>query len=173
MTRIAIIGNAGGGKSTLARQLHARLNLPLHAVDRIQWRPGWQPSPADEVADVHATWINSPRWIIDGWGDWPLIEARFARADTIIFVDFPLWRHTWWAIKRQFFCLFRPRIDGPAGCPMIPKTWALMKMMRHIDLHALPRLRSLLVSSAPQVRIHRLRRPCDISAFLKHVQTSR
>lgn len=30
-----------------------------------------------------------------------LMEARFAAADTIIFVDLPLYVHYWWTIKRQ------------------------------------------------------------------------
>jgi adenylate kinase family enzyme len=33
--RIAIIGNAGGGKSTLARAMAARRGLPLTEVDKL------------------------------------------------------------------------------------------------------------------------------------------
>jgi len=40
MTRIAIIGNAGGGKSTISRKLRDSLRLPLHPIDQLQWRPG-------------------------------------------------------------------------------------------------------------------------------------
>ncbi len=40
MTRVAIIGNAGGGKSTMARKLAAARGLPYFAVDKFQWRPG-------------------------------------------------------------------------------------------------------------------------------------
>jgi MoxR-like ATPase len=36
MRRVAIIGNAGGGKSTLARTLGAALALPFHEVDLLQ-----------------------------------------------------------------------------------------------------------------------------------------
>jgi adenylate kinase family enzyme len=36
MHRIAIIGNAGGGKSILARRLGAALCLPVYTVDDVQ-----------------------------------------------------------------------------------------------------------------------------------------
>jgi shikimate kinase len=41
MQRIAVIGNAGGGKSTLCMQLSQALNIPVHMIDKIQWKPGW------------------------------------------------------------------------------------------------------------------------------------
>lgn len=49
MKRIAVIGNAGGGKSTLCRKLSKAKNIPLYPIDRIQWKPGWKPALADEV----------------------------------------------------------------------------------------------------------------------------
>ena len=42
MTRVAIIGNAGGGKSLLARYLGETLRLPVHTIDDVQWDPGWK-----------------------------------------------------------------------------------------------------------------------------------
>src|SRR5690606_21707815 len=98
MTRIAIIGNAGGGKSTLARKLRDALRLPLHSVDQLQWRPGWQRTPEDEFVATHTELIAGARWIIDGWGDFAAIGARFDRSDTIVLIDFPIWRHYWWAL---------------------------------------------------------------------------
>jgi len=38
MKRVAIFGNAGGGKSTLARKLAAITGLPLHVIDKIRYR---------------------------------------------------------------------------------------------------------------------------------------
>ena len=50
MTRVAVIGNAGGGKSTLFRQLSLARPVPYFPVDRIQWRPGWRLVSDDEFA---------------------------------------------------------------------------------------------------------------------------
>ena len=40
MKRVAVFGNAGGGKSTLARRLAELTGLPLYVVDMMQFRPG-------------------------------------------------------------------------------------------------------------------------------------
>jgi adenylate kinase family enzyme len=170
MTRIAIIGNAGGGKSTISRKLRDRLGLPLHAIDQLQWRPGWVAVPKVEFAEAHASLLAEPRWIMDGWGDFGDIEKRFDRADTIVLVDYPLWRHYGWALKRQFMCLFRPRIDGPPGCPMIPKTWPLLKMLWAIDRHAMPRLRVLVHAQSKEKRVFHLRTLNDLVSFYREVE---
>lgn len=41
MQRILIIGPGGAGKSTLARALAAKRNLPVIHLDQHQWLPGW------------------------------------------------------------------------------------------------------------------------------------
>jgi adenylate kinase family enzyme len=176
MTRIAIIGNAGGGKSTVSRKLHELLGLQLHSVDQMQWRPGWQAVPRDEFDKAHANILSQPKWIIDGWGDFEAIEARFQRSDTIILIDYPLWRHYWWALKRQFMCLFHSRIDGPPGCPMIPMTWPLLKMIWCIDRDALPRIRSLVSAKHHDKRIFHIRTLNDLKSLYgeaeHHVETA-
>lgn len=45
MRRVEIIGNGGGGKSTLAIRLSRDFDLPYHSVDPIQWQPGWVRAP--------------------------------------------------------------------------------------------------------------------------------
>ncbi|RXK55394.1 flagellar protein FlaR [Oleiharenicola lentus] len=169
MTRIAVIGNAGGGKSTLSRRLRDALRLPLHPVDQLQWRPGWKRVAAEEFATVHAKLVSEPRWIIDGWGEFDAIEARFRRCDTVVLIDFPLWRHYWWALKRQFMCLFRPRIDGPSGCPMLPMTWPLMKMLWLIDRDAMPRLRALVDAQRESRRVIVIRSLAELRQFNREV----
>ena len=165
MTKIAIIGNAGGGKSTVARELSALLDLPLHPVDQLQWRPGWQPMPREEFAAAHASILASEKWIIDGWGEFGFIEKRLRAADTIVLIDYPLWRHYWWAIKRQVSCLFRPRADGPPGCPLLPMTWPLLKMIWSINRHSLPQLRAMLPSASPGRVVFHIRRLSELDEF--------
>ena len=45
MRRVAVFGNAGGGKSTLARKLAALTKLPLYPLDMIQFRTGVNTGP--------------------------------------------------------------------------------------------------------------------------------
>src|SRR5690242_17103800 len=101
MTRVVIIGNAGGGKSTLARKLAVRRGLPYVEIDAVLWLPGWR-TASDDVFDAeHARIIADDRWVIDGLGRRASIPSRLARADEIIFIDMPLWMHFWLAAERQ------------------------------------------------------------------------
>jgi adenylate kinase family enzyme len=169
MTRIAIIGNAGGGKSTVARKLRDSLGLPLHSVDQLQWRPKWQPVSEGEFTEAHTRLLAQPRWIIDGWGDFSSIEERFGRADAIVLIDYSLQRHYWWAIKRQIMCLFRSRPDGPAGCPMLPMTWPLLKMIWTVNRYAMPRLRSLVYAARDETSVFHVRTLADLRRFYREV----
>jgi hypothetical protein len=76
MERIAVIGNAGGGKSTLARTLAARRDRPYVEVDALLWREGWQPTPMEECEAGHARLIAGRRWVIDGLGRLESLAAR-------------------------------------------------------------------------------------------------
>src|SRR2546425_873989 len=99
--RIAIIGNAGGGKSRLARKLSETLVVPVREFDHLQWQPGWERTPQEKIERVHRAWIEEPGWIIDGWGSWNVLRERFEKADTIVLIDFPIHIHYWWALKRH------------------------------------------------------------------------
>jgi adenylate kinase family enzyme len=68
MKKVAVFGNAGGGKSALARRLADLTRLPLHVVDIIQFKAGGQAVPHDEYLKVHADLIQRDEWIIDGFG---------------------------------------------------------------------------------------------------------
>lgn len=126
------------------------------------------PVPPDEFARHHDALLAQERWIIDGWGPWDTIEARFEQADTIIVVDLPLWIHYWWSIKRQAICLFRPRPDGPPGCPMLPMTWTLLKMIWHIHHVERLRLLDLVGSFRIRKRVIHIRAPHQLRHFIRN-----
>ena len=168
MTRIAVIGNAGGGKSRMAARLGDALDIPVYPLDKLQWRPGWVACPADEFDQQHDDLIQRDRWIIDGFATWDSIERRFDAADTIILVDHPLWVHYWWAIKRQFMCIFRPRPDFVENCPMLPKTWVLLKMIWHINKNSLPRLIEMIHAKRGRKKVFHIRSPKQLRRFVKN-----
>jgi len=75
MTRVAVIGNAGGGKSTLCARLGKALQLPVYPIDKIQWKPGWVAASREEFNRQHDELLALDRWIIDGWGPWDAIAT--------------------------------------------------------------------------------------------------
>ncbi len=117
--KVMIIGNGGGGKTTLAYQLAAQYALPLHEIDALQFQPGWIATPEPALRQTIEQIQQTDRWLIDGFGPWELIEARARLADTIIFVDHPIWVHFWWACERQIAAaLGTPRLGGPPACDL-------------------------------------------------------
>jgi adenylate kinase family enzyme len=55
MGRVTIIGNAGGGKSTLYKKLKISKGLPLFAVDKLQWELSWKPVLQEIITDMYWT----------------------------------------------------------------------------------------------------------------------
>ncbi len=166
MSRVAIIGNAGGGKSTLAKKLSKSKGLPLYPVDKVQWKPKWTLAPQDEIRSRLNDLIEYDLWIIDGWGPWDCIEERFKAADTIIFVDFPVRIHFWWAAKRQIRALFIPwTIEKPTGCNLVPVTLKLFRMIWSIHRELLPRLSETIDSFKVSRNVYHVRSPKELRAF--------
>lgn len=114
--RIAVIGNGGGGKTTLSRRLAQLYSLPLYHVDSIQFQEGFQRRDLAETSAILLKLAEGESWIIDGFGSREVMLDRFEKADKILFVDFPLWRHYFWCLKRQVQSLWSPRTELPEGC---------------------------------------------------------
>lgn len=117
--RIAIVGNGGGGKSTLARRLATARDLPWREVDCVQFASDWTAVPEDAVRAVIRAWIAEDAWVIDGFGPWDTIEARCQAADVVVFVDHPLWVHNWLSSQRQVdAAIGLGRVGGRADCDL-------------------------------------------------------
>lgn len=133
----------------------------------MQWHPGWVPTSKEEFDHQHDNVISQDTWIIDGFASWSSIERRFAAADTIIFVDYAIWIHYWWSIKRQFLSLFRPRPDFVPGCPMLPMTGKLIKMIWQIHKKYRPQLIKLVNSYQDSTGIYHIHSPSELSQLIK------
>jgi len=154
--RIAVIGNGGCGKATLARALGKHLDIPVHEVDEVQWLAGWRRAPLDEVALILDGWAAQDSWIIDGFGPWPVIDRRMARADTIVYVDLPFRTHLWWAARRQVASVVRRRAWAGQSAP--PPSRLLFRTLRRV--HAMrPQLLELVSKSGRTANLVHLRSP--------------
>ena len=115
MDRVLIIGCGGAGKSTLARQLGEKLNLPVVHLDSIFWLPGWVEMEKDEFDARIRTEMAKETWILDGNYNRTLPE-RIARCDTIIYLDFSRTACLYGIFKRLLTNIGKTRPDMGAGC---------------------------------------------------------
>ena len=88
MERILIIGNAGSGKTTFAKELAGKLSLPLVHLDWLYWCGEWEHLSREEFDALLQKELEKPRWILDGNFN-RTIEARLERCDTVIYLDYP------------------------------------------------------------------------------------
>ena len=116
MDRIVIIGCGGAGKSTLARQLGEKLNIPVVHLDKLYWKPGWVEMPKDEFDEVHRREIAKEKWIMDGNFN-RTMEERIAHCDTVIYLDFSRFACLRGVVKRVVTTYGTVRPDMGEGCP--------------------------------------------------------
>ena len=116
MERILIIGCGGAGKSTLARQLGEKLNLPVVHLDKLYWKPGWVQESREEFDRKLAITLEEPKWIIDGNFN-RTMPLRLQRCDTVIYLDFPRITCLLGVIKRILTTYGTVRPDMGEGCP--------------------------------------------------------
>jgi adenylate kinase family enzyme len=164
MKRAIVIGSGGAGKSTFARSLSGRTGLPVVHLDKLFWRPGWQPTPKEEWAEKVRLEIEKPEWIMDGnFGGTRLM--RMQAADTIIFLDLPRWQCLWRIVKRRLTHSGRNRPDMAEGCnekldlEFIIWVWNYPKLSRARALEE--------ISSLKGKHLVILRSQADINRFLE------
>ena len=181
MRKIAVFGNAGGGKSRLARRLAEATGLPLYCLDRIQFRAGrYWPEEKDggKIADdeylkLHADILARDEWIIDGYGGMASAWRRFAVADTLVYIDLPLLTHYWWVTSRLAKGLFRNPPGWPENSPLWASTLSSYRVVWLCHRHLTPRYRRLVADASSAKRVHHLRSPSEIEAFLASVEQER
>jgi len=169
MKRVAIFGNAGGGKSTLARRLAELTGLPLYVVDMMQFAAGGSKVPHDQFLQAHANLLRRDEWIIDGFGGESTIWERFAAADTLIYVDLPLWIHYGWVSKRLIKGLFADPKGWPENSPLWSSTRSSYHVIPLCHRSLTPKYRQFVAQAAASKEVHHLRSVGDIRSLLEAV----
>ena len=116
MKRILIIGNAGSGKTTFAKQLAKKLQLPLVHLDRLYWYGSWEHLSRDQFDAALQAELEKEAWILDGNFN-RTIPYRLAYCDTVFFFDLPTITCLWGITKRIFQNYGKTRSDMGGSCP--------------------------------------------------------
>lgn len=89
MRRISVVGIPGSGKSTIARELAALLDVPVLELDALYHQPDWTQLPDDEFARRTAELVRTDGWVIDGNYSAVREDVVWAGADTVVWLDLP------------------------------------------------------------------------------------
>jgi adenylate kinase family enzyme len=153
--RVAVIGRAGAGKTTIARALGEELDLPVVHLDRLNWGPGWRPIGRAAFEARQAEAVAGDAWVIDGGylssDGWP---ERMRRAELVLLVEAPLLVCVARILGRSLARGRGRRRDLPEGCEDRPSLafigWTLLWRWR-------TRRAFRALASAPGVRVIRIR----------------
>ncbi len=171
MKKIAIFGNTGGGKSTLAKQLAEVTGLPLYPLDKIQYKFGGAKVSDDKYLKAHVELLRQEKWIIDGFGNITTAWERFGVADTLIYIDLPLMTHALWVTKR-FFKGFIVNPEGwPDKSPLFKSTLNSYRVLWLCHRKLTPAYRKLVAESMESKNVYHLKSPADIQQFLDDIQS--
>jgi hypothetical protein len=97
MRRINVVGTSCSGKTTLARAVARRLDLPHVELDALFWGPAWTPVPEDEFLERVRAAVAADAWVVDG-GYARVDHVKLPRADAVVWLDYPLRTVLWrWA----------------------------------------------------------------------------
>jgi adenylate kinase family enzyme len=162
--RLLVVGNCGAGKSTIARVLAARLDLPLISLDRHFWRAGWLETPAAEWRERRVPeLIAGSRWLIEGQYTGSL-ALRLTRADAVLHLDMPRLTCLRRVLERSL--IPAPRPDLPPGCPERVDP-VFLKFVWTNHERGVPRVREMLDEASKRLPVGRLRDPAQVERFLE------
>ena len=97
--RIAVIGTTGAGKSTLAKILSKRFNIPYIELDALYWEPGWQEADPSVFWERVENAIDGEAWVTAG--NYRVVQHLiWDKAEAVIWLDFPLYILFWRLLTR-------------------------------------------------------------------------
>ena len=178
MKRIAVFGNAGAGKSTLARRLADLTRLPLYPLDLIQFRAArYWPGEKDggKITDetyqaIHADLLQRDEWIIDGYGTLASTWQRLDAADTLVYIDLPVLTHYRWVTKRLLKGLFRNPQGWPENSPLWSSTLDSYRVVWRCHRHLTPKYRQHVADVVASKRVHHLKSSAEMAVFLDGIK---
>ena len=97
--RIVVLGRTGSGKTTLAREVAAALDMPHVELDSLYFGPDFSTAPLSVLRERTSAAVAGDRWVTDG-NKRAVRDLVWPRADTIIWLDYPFYVSLWRLAKR-------------------------------------------------------------------------
>jgi adenylate kinase family enzyme len=166
MHKIIVIGCPGVGKTTFAKELAKKTNLPLVHLDYHYYDlPKNYHNDKDAWKNLVRSLVAKDRWIIEG-NYKSTFDVRLPAADTIIFFDYPRYVAMWRALKRRIQYRNKLRTDMPAG-------WKekldldFVKFIWNFNANVKPMIHELLPQYKDRKTVIILNTPKETHAFLR------
>ncbi|GAB4209288.1 MAG: ATPase AAA [Coleofasciculaceae cyanobacterium] len=170
MKKVAVFGNTGGGKSTLSKRLSQITGLPLYILDKIQYQPGGTEVPHEDYKRAHQQILVTDGWIIDGFGCMETLWLRLNEADSLVFVDLPLYVHFWWVTKRLITGYFKSPEGWPENSPILKSSINSYRVLWLCHKHLIPKYREYIEQAQSIKSVYHIRSTKQISQFFELIE---
>ncbi|MFB2897878.1 isopentenyl transferase family protein [Aerosakkonemataceae cyanobacterium BLCC-F50] len=167
MKKVAVFGNTGGGKSTLSKRLSQITGLPLHVLDKMQYQSGGAKVSQEEFKRAHQQILDADRWIIDGFGCMETLWQRLDEADSLVYIDLPLYVHFWWVTKRFITGYFKPPEGWPKNSPILRSSLTSYRVLWLCHQKLTPIYREYIKQAQSKKSVYHLRSTKQISQFFE------
>lgn len=167
--RVAVLGRAGAGKTTVARRMGDALGVPVVHLDALFWNADWTPVPAESFAERQGAVIAQDAWVLDGnYSTLPGFAERLSRANVIVIVDAPLAVCLWRVVRRwlRFRGATRPDLGASERLDLAFLRWIVNWSRRHPDFAGEVR------SMVPDKPVRVMRSDHDVEGLLAAVGAS-
>ncbi|MEX0781574.1 MAG: adenylate kinase [Dehalococcoidia bacterium] len=158
----------------MAERLAGLLGVPFVELDALFWKPGWEESSDEEFIEKVRGATAGDQWVVAG-AYWRQMEPTiWPRADTAVWLDFPLHTVTWRIVKRSWVRWRRKELLWGTN---EEKFWQQLKVWDEDDsligytwrTHGNKRVRFAAVMADPayaHIRFVRLRSQREVDAWL-------
>ena len=169
-------GSTSTGKSTFARALAARIGAPVIELDEIRHGPDWTETPDALFRERLDPLTAGESWVVDGNYAFAR-DLTWARADTFVWLDYPLrlilWR-LFWRTNRRILrreVLWNGNRERFANAYLSSDSLYLWVFRRFwLRRRNWPRL--LAETQYARLRVHRFRTPGEARRWLENVMPS-
>jgi adenylate kinase family enzyme len=167
--RINVVGTTGNGKSTVARALATKLDVPYVELDALNHGPNWTEASDEDFKRAVAAATETESWVVDGNYQRKLGEYLLERADTIVWLDQPLPLVLWRLWLRTYRRISRREELWGGNCESWRGAFAGRDSLFVWTIRAHYKHRRELpaqLARYPELRVVRLRSRREVSRFL-------
>ncbi len=117
----------------------------------------------------HQEILLTDRWIIDGLGCMETLWQRLDAADTLVYIDLPLYVHFWWVTKRLITGSFKPPEGWPEQSPIFKSSLNSYKVILLCHKYLTPKYREYIERVKSIKSIYHIRATADIPHFFNSI----
>ena len=126
--------------------------------------------PHEDYKHIHEKILATDRWIIDGFGCMETVWLRLNEADTLVFIDLPLYVHFWWVTKRLIAGSFKPPEGWHEKSPILKSSINSYRVLWLCHKRLTPRYRQYIEKAQNTKRVYHIRSTEQIAQFFESIE---